>query len=192
MPAPKLRDVRKLADSRAVFELDLPLEELPDFPVEFSSGGGQVHARMSFGREQGFPVAQVGLLAALVATCQRCLAPMAVQVDSTSRVLIVESEQEAESAPAGWETFLAPEGRLDFAALAGEELLLALPIVPLHEDAAQCPPLAQAAAAVPAAARADADAAVARDAVASAPEQVTARPFADLRALMQRGAKPGK
>jgi uncharacterized protein len=192
MPAPKLRDVRKLADSRAVFEFDVPLEELPDFPVEFSSGGGQVHVRVSFGREQGFPVAQVALQAGLAATCQRCLTPMAVQVDSTSRVLIVESEQEAESAPAGWETFLAAEGRLDFVTLAGEELLLALPIVPLHENAAQCPPLAQAAAAATAAAGAGAGVAGAADAGGGAPEQVTARPFADLRALMQRGAKPGK
>ncbi|HEX4025386.1 MAG TPA: YceD family protein [Steroidobacteraceae bacterium] len=189
MAAPKLRDVRKLADSRAVFELDIPLAQLPDFPAEFLADGGQVRAQLSFGREQGFPVAQVGLQASLPATCQRCLEPMTLRVDSRSPVLIVESEQEADSAPAGWETFLAPEGRLDFAALAAEELSLALPIVPLHEDAAQCRPLARDA---DAAAPGAADAAEAHGTVPQASEQVTARPFAELRALLERGAKTSK
>ena len=47
-------------------------------------------------------------------------------------MLLVGSEREAEEAPVGWETYLAPEGRLSLAALVAEELLLALPIVPLH------------------------------------------------------------
>jgi len=178
MPAPKLRDVRKLADSRAVFELDFPLVELPGFPVEFLPASGQVHARLSFGREQGFVVVQMGLQADLALCCQRCLEPMPLHVDTSSTVLIVELQQEAETTPAGWETFLAPEGRLDFAALTAEELLLALPIVPLHDDAAQCQRLAAAPAAVTA---------VATSAVE--PEQATARPFANLRALLERGAK---
>jgi uncharacterized metal-binding protein YceD (DUF177 family) len=56
------------------------------------------------------------------------------------------------------------------AALAAEELLLALPIVPLHQGA---------------------DCGQAKDVQASAPtvqEQVTTRPFAQLRALLEQGA----
>ncbi|MGH8207003.1 MAG: YceD family protein [Steroidobacteraceae bacterium] len=161
--------------------------ELPDFPADFLTDGGQVHARLSFGREQGFAVVQVGLQASLAATCQRCLDPMTLQVDATSSVLIVESEQDAEDVPAGWETFFAPEGRLDFAALTAEELLLALPIVPLHEQTAQCRPLAPPAAATGAVA-ADAAAGI----VAEAAAEVTTRPFADLRTLLERGAKTSK
>ncbi len=213
MSAPKLRDVRKLADSRAVFELDIPLAELPGFPVEYQAGGGQVHARMSFGREQGYAMAQVALQAELAAICQRCLGAMRLRIDTNSPVLVVESEQEAEGAPAGWETFLAPEGRLVFAALAAEELLLALPIVPLHAEAAQCQPLAQEGTAPaderrsaepahsPAGARAAGAASSA--AVSSGPASTgaaeaqprgaqaaaTTRPFADLRALLERGSK---
>ena len=52
--AAKLRDVRKLADSRAVFELDFPLLQLPGLPAEFTSGAGSVRAQLSFGREQGY------------------------------------------------------------------------------------------------------------------------------------------
>lgn len=175
--AAKLRDVRKLADSRAVFELDFPLLQLPGLPAEFASGGGSVGARLTFGREQGFAMAQVALSAELAVTCQRCLSPMQLRVKASSAVLIVESERQAEEAPAGWETFLAPDGRVDFAALVAEELLLALPIVPLHEDATLC-----STEAVPE---------TSSDAVATAPEgaeAATTRPFADLRALLERDA----
>jgi len=175
--AAKLRDVRKLADSRAVFELDFPLLQLPGLPAEFTSGGGSVRGRLSFGRDQGFAMAQVELTAQLAGTCQRCLSPLQLQVKANSPVLIVESERQAEEAPAGWETFHAPEGRVDFAALVAEELLLALPIVPLHERVSECAAL-EAGKAAPAAEVSE----------APAGEPATTRPFSDLRALLERDA----
>jgi uncharacterized protein len=186
--ASKLRDVRKLADSRAVFELDIPLAQLPNVPPEFSSSGDTVRARLSFGREQGFALAQVALDARLSVTCQRCLAPMQLTAHTSSPVLMVESEREAEGAPGGWETFLAPEGRLDFEALVAEELLLALPIVPLHEPASDCAPLVASAAAAGAGVDAAGVAAEAGGTEPPASESATTRPFADLRSLLERSA----
>jgi uncharacterized metal-binding protein YceD (DUF177 family) len=113
------------------------------------------------------------------------MAPMPLRIEANSPVLIVESEQEAERAPGGWETFLAPEGRLVLEALIGEELLLALPIVPLHEQAAQCEPRGTPAG------PADATAAAVGAGAESLESQATVRPFADLRALLERGGKPG-
>jgi len=175
----KLRDVRKLADSRAAFEFEIPVAELPDIPPEFGAGNGLVQAQVRFGREQGFAVADVELRAQLQVVCQRCMAPMPLTVESHSPVLVVETEREAEEAPAGWETFLAPEGRLSLAALVAEEVLLAIPIVPLHDAGRSC-------------------AAAAPDAVAATPagpeaaaieEGATVRPFADLKALLERRGK---
>ena len=199
MAAPKLRDVRKLADSRAVFDLEVALSALPDFPPEYVDGGGSVTAHLVFGREQGFAMARVDLQAQLQATCQRCLGPLPLSIQASSPVLIVESQQDAESVPAGWETFLAPEGQLMPEALIGEELLLALPIVPVHEEASQCEPLAasalsgdtQAASVVTDSAPAAAAAADLPAAVPEVAEQATVRPFADLRTLLERAAKPG-
>lgn len=188
MAAPKLRDVRKLADSRAVFDLDLMLTALPDFPADYAAGGGSVKAQLVFGREQGFAMARVELRAQLTATCQRCLGSMPLHIEASSPVLILESQREAERAPAGWETFLAPEGRLQLEALIGEELLLALPIVPAHEQSSQCEPLAAPEQAhLPALDAPD-------EAHPAAPEEgapESVRPFADLRALLERAAKPG-
>lgn len=167
----KLRDVRKLSDAHAILDLDVPLAELPGLPVELILGGGPLHAHVEFSREQGFMVAHVALRGALELVCQRCLGPMRWQVDTRSPVLLIESETEADGAPSEWETFLAAEGRLSVAALAAEELRLALPIVPLHADGGQCQ---QAPTPAPA---------------PVAAEQVTARPFADLRTLLEQRAK---
>jgi uncharacterized protein len=175
----KLRDARKLADSRAAFEFEIAVAELPDIPPEFGAGNGQVQAQVRFGREQGFAVADVELRAQLQVICQRCMSPMPLTVESHSPVLVVETEREAEEAPVGWETFLAPEGRLSLAALVAEEVLLAIPIVPLHDAGAGCAPATpDTAAETPAGTSA-----------AAVEEGATVRPFADLRALLKRGGK---
>jgi uncharacterized protein len=169
--ASKLRDVRKLSDARAILDLDIPLAELPGLPVELILSGGPLRAEVQFGREQGFMVAEVAMSGELMLACQRCLGPIRWPVDVRSPVLLVESEADAEGAPPERETYLATEGRLSVAGLAAEELLLALPIVPLHADGGECEEV------------------VAAKAVEPVAEQVTARPFADLRALLEQGAK---
>jgi uncharacterized protein len=179
--ASKLRDVRKLADARATLELEIPVAKLPGLPAELVCGAGSVHAQLQFGREQGFMVAQVALRGQLELICQRCMGPMALPIEISSPVLLIESEADAEAAPVEWETYLAAEGRLNLEALAAEELLLALPVVPLHADSSAC----EAAASRSVQAR-DAEPAVAPQ---SAAEQTTVRPFADLRALLDGGAK---
>jgi DUF177 domain-containing protein len=173
--ASKLRDVRKLSDARASLDLDIPVDQLPGLPRELIAGGAPLHVHVQFGREQGHMVAQVTLRGELELVCQRCMSPMSWRVDTSSPVLLIESESEADGAPAQWETYLAAEGRLSIEALAAEELMLALPIVPLHEIGPACEAGGGNGAQLPA---------------PQAHEQVTARPFEDLRALLERGAKP--
>jgi len=180
--AVKLREVKKLAETHAAFDLDMPLADLPGLPPELSAGGGQVKARLRFGREQGFATAEVQLSAQLQVTCQRCMAPMPLELEAVTPVVLVESEREAEEVPAGRETFLAPDGRLSLEALLAEELLLAVPIVPVHAEGAECRPVVDVEPAQPAATGEGAPAAT-KDRAA------VTRPFADLRALLERGGK---
>ena len=104
----------------------------------------------------------------LGSTCQRCMQPLAIELDTDSRVVLVASEVEAEAVPEGWETYLAADGMLSIPALVAEEVLLALPIVPRHAEA-DCG-AAQPVAATP----------------APAPEALAmTRPFSDLKALLK-------
>jgi uncharacterized protein len=180
--ASKLRDIRKLADAGATFELDIPVAELPGLPLGSLPGEGEVQAQLRFGHEQGFMAAHVALRAELPLICQRCMGSMRARIETDSAVLLLESEADAERAPVEWETYLAADGRLSFAALVAEELLLALPIVPLHADAAVCAGQSEEAGAV---AGVRASQAVEQEGAVAA----TVRPFADLRSLLE-GAKP--
>jgi len=173
--------------------LDIPVAELPGLPGELICGSGQLHAHVQFGREQGFMVAQVALRGQLELICQRCMGPMPLPIESSSPVLLVESEADAEAAPVEWETYLAAEGRLSVAALAAEELLLALPVVPLHADggcnpavAGLAPPQQTAEPMPPLAGTGLAGTGPAGTEVSGTGPT---RPFADLRALLDGSAK---
>ena len=175
----KPREVAKLADTRAEFEFAIPVGELPGIPAELSLSGEPVRVVLRFAREQGAAVAHVEVRASLQPLCQRCLAPMNLEVSSSSRVAVIENATAAETVPGEMETFLAPDGRCDLAALAAEELLLALPIVPRHAEGERCavaPTLAAIAPATPGESATQSPAA----------ERDTQRPFADLRALLER------
>jgi uncharacterized metal-binding protein YceD (DUF177 family) len=87
-------------------------------------------------------------------------------VDSRTRVVLVESEEQSREVPEEFETALAPGGRTAVAALVAEELLLSLPIVPLHET--PCAPAVLTGLEV-------------------VPEAETQRPFKDLRELLKGG-----
>jgi len=196
--ASKLRDLKQLSDTGAAFEYELELAQLPGVPLHRSASAGTVRARLRFGREQGWPAAQVALEAEVEMTCQRCMRPMRVRIEADSPVLIVESERAAEDVPAGAETFLAPEGRLSIAALVAEELLLALPIVPMHEFGASCAAAEPEAMHLPGAStmpdlrpagegNGEGHGNGAGD--GNGAGRPVTRPFAQLRAMMERGGK---
>jgi uncharacterized protein len=174
----KARDLAKLAELRAKFEFEIPLGDLPGIPEEFSVAEGPVQLWVQFGREQGLAVAHVRLNAVLTPLCQRCLNPMRLPIAADSRLAVVGSEAQAGGVPEEFETFLAADGHCSLAALAAEELLLSLPIVPRHGTGEHCEASgagADLSAAAPAAA-----------ARAPGAAEETQRPFADLRALLER------
>lgn len=73
--------------------------------------------------------------ATLSLVCQRCLAPVALGVQARRSFLFVPSEAEAAALDEQTEDdVLALSSALDGRALVEDELLLALPLVPRHED----------------------------------------------------------
>jgi uncharacterized protein len=75
-------------------------------------------------------------------TCQRCLQPLAVDLEVDRSLRFVASEAEAERLDAESEDdVLALETALDLQALVEDELLLALPLVPRHADCEPAVPL---------------------------------------------------
>ncbi len=70
--------------------------------------------------------------------CQRCMEKMETPVESHARVALIPTEADASRVPEDLEPMLAPGGRIAIPEIVEEELMLVLPIVPLHENAAEC------------------------------------------------------
>jgi uncharacterized protein len=128
----KLCNVVLFAEESRRLELAVPLAALVRVAPALLRHDGIVSAQIAFTREAGRNVADVQIEAELVLRCQRCLEPMPLAVNSSSRVALVGSEPEANSVPEELETALAPEGKLRPVELVEEELLLALPAAARH------------------------------------------------------------
>ena len=168
-PWSKPLDIDRLADGEADIDFAVPLAELPRLRSQLASVEGLVRGRVHFTRESGFVVADLSMSGAATMTCQRCLGAMTQPVSSAVRVALITAEADAGRVPEHLEPVLALGGHIAVGELVEEELLLALPIVPLHAEASDC--------------------AVAQDVPAvkvEAPQQTTQKPFAQLDKLLKR------
>lgn len=69
----------------------------------------------------------------LETTCQRCLSSLSIEVAVHNKVWVVSDEETAQALTSSGDTVLSPPGeRLDLAAMAEDEVLLALPFAPSH------------------------------------------------------------
>jgi len=127
-------EVDRLADGAADVEFAVPLAELAGLRSLRARVGGVIHGHAHFAREQGRPVADHAYGGTVSLQCQRCLLPMERSLERVSHIALIDSEDEAGRAPAEREPVLARGGRISIGELLTEELLLLLPIVPLHEE----------------------------------------------------------
>ncbi len=137
-PWSQLSDVDRLADRQAEVVFEIPLDQMPRVREQFASATGNVRGVAHFRREAGFRVAELEMSGSVQLVCQRCLEPMQVPVAGSARVALIVSEQEAERVPPEFETVHVPENRIRVRDLVEEELLLTLPISPLHAQTSEC------------------------------------------------------
>jgi uncharacterized protein len=131
-------EVDRLAEAEADIEFEGALTELAGVRSLRTGVTGSVRGRARFSREQGFAVVEFSLAGSATLQCQRCLQPMQLPLDTSARIALVGSESESARVPEELEPVLAPAGRLSIGELVTEELLLTLPIVPLHAGDEGC------------------------------------------------------
>jgi len=168
----KLLDIGPLADGRARLAFAIPLAEFSRLAPQLREVAGEATGEVDFGRENRLAVADVQVQARLVLTCQRCMGPLPFLLDSEGRAALVATAAEADRVPEQLETVFAEGYRVSLRDLVEEELLLALPLVPRHEDEHDC-----------AGPVTGADEVVRPEAAAP---QETHRPFGQLESLLRR------
>ncbi|HTE41276.1 MAG TPA: DUF177 domain-containing protein [Steroidobacteraceae bacterium] len=174
------------------------IEELVD-AMQLAARGGTIRRKFTFAelpRLSGM-AAEVGTEPSLVArfhmlgprvaiagsvtaqlrtTCQRCLRPVDVPIDDEFDVVISKSDTELDELAETQDAVVADASRFDLALLVEEQLLLAVPLVPLHTS--------EACAAV---SLTDVEPSAEKKVAAAEARVETQHPFANLRELMNKG-----
>lgn len=138
-PGSEPLDIDRLADGEADVDFSVPVAELPRLRSRLEASGS-VEGSVHFTREAGLAVAELTVRGTAVMQCQRCMEKLEAPVETRSRVALIASEAEAGRVPEDLEPMLAPGGRISIREIVEEELMLYLPIVPAHENAAECAP----------------------------------------------------
>lgn len=130
---PELVDAWRMVASGRVFEGRLPLSTMTRLRDSLASTEGEVAYALTFGKDTfGIGYVDMRVNTRLPLTCQRSLEGFEFPVDIDQRLGLIASERDEAALPEGYEPVLL-EGSADLslAALIEDELILALPVVPL-------------------------------------------------------------
>ena len=130
--------VDTLVGTATAIDFVIPLAELPRVSHELSARDGEARGHVRFSRQQGQAVADLEVSAQPEVVCQRCMQPMRWPVRVKSRVALVSDYDAADRVPEGMEVFLVEADSVSVRDLVDEEIMLALPNVPRHEEGSEC------------------------------------------------------
>lgn len=135
---PQTLDAWRTVAARRSFEGRLPLSSLTRLRSLLSDDEGEVRYALQFDRDLlQVPYVELRIEARLPLVCQRSLQRFLLPVDLVQRLGLVRSEDEEAALPPGYEALLVPgDGELRPADLVEDELVLAVPVVPVDPDSA--------------------------------------------------------
>lgn len=125
-----------LAATGAIVERQYPVASFARLADRLADPSGTAQLRLRLAQVDGVPVGELELRASVGLICQRCLAPVRCELRSQSRIAFV-ARDDAE-VPGDYEAIAGDPRRVDLAALAEDELLLSLPLIPQHAPGDAC------------------------------------------------------
>jgi uncharacterized protein len=137
-PIPEQVDHRKLANQTGLIEGLLPIKCFHRFGEMLVVSEGDVALRLEFSggdfgstRVNGTAATEVCLV------CQNCMQQFRRQVSCDVSLQVVSDESKLERLPEGDDAIVAPDKIISIAELVEDELILAMPMIPRHEEG-QC------------------------------------------------------
>ncbi|MEG3192100.1 YceD family protein [Lysobacter sp. D1-1-M9] len=131
---PDQLDAWRLVTARRGVEGRLPLSSLTRLGGSLVDGEGEVVYALDFDKDAVLqvPYAELRIQASLPLLCQRSLQRFLFPVDIVQRLGLIRDEADEAALPEGYEPLLMPEdGMLQPAEVVEDELILAIPVVPI-------------------------------------------------------------
>ncbi len=128
-------DAMRQAREGRQYRARLPLQDMRRLAPLLNDNQGEIDVNIGLGiGEDGIAHVAGSASATLRVLCQRCMEPMAIDVEAGFRLGLVHSESQGEALPEPYEALLMEEGEISLADVIEDELLLALPQVPMHDE----------------------------------------------------------
>ena len=133
---PERVDASRMVQARRSFQGKLPLASFGRLRASLAAYEGEADFDLEFGRDElGVAYLAVRVDADLPLTCQRTLEVYKQPVHVEQRLGLIHEESEEAALPPGYEPLLIADGGLNPAEVIEDELILALPVVPLKPGA---------------------------------------------------------
>ena len=130
---PEIIEPLHLADKRGELKGQIPVSSLQRIAELLFDDSGLVTVELFFGREGRLPKIEGHIQAVLQLKCQSCLQAVEWSVDSTVKLGIVSSIDQANRLPDDYEPLLVEQDSMLLRDVIEDELLLSLPAYPKHE-----------------------------------------------------------
>lgn len=129
----------RLADAGRRFEGSIELAGLTRLAPLLISDQGRLEVSLVFDRDEAGTRYLAGEMRGhLQLTCQRCMQPMDFALDTRFRLGLVHGEEDGQRLPPSYEPLIVASEPMPTAQIVEDEVLLALPIVAMHEDPHPC------------------------------------------------------
>jgi uncharacterized protein len=133
---PESVDAWRMVQARRSFQGSLPLASLPRLRGSLAASDGAVDFDLEFGKDDlGVAHLRVRADASLPLTCQRTLEVFRLPVHVDARLGLIAQEADEAALPGGYEPLLTTDGAVHLADVVEDELILALPVVPVKPGA---------------------------------------------------------
>lgn len=130
---PEMLDAWRMVAARRSFEGRLPLSSLARLRDSLVDAEGEVRFSLEFDRDAlQVPYVELRIAAQLPLECQRSLQRFLYPVDMVQRLGLIREEADEAALPQGYEALLVDAGgELRPAQLVEDELILAVPVIPV-------------------------------------------------------------
>lgn len=116
----------------------LTLDELPRIKSCVFGEQASIEVDLTLNRDRRGCKARPNIRLRLQLQCQRCMDVMDWEAELSNELQLVNDDVDAWAEDQQDETFILQDGVLDVPVLVEDEIILALPIAPLHENDSEC------------------------------------------------------
>lgn len=127
-------DPFRFADNETHLQGSLPIKNMQRLCASLAEHQGEIEANMRFGvDEQGIRYLSGHLATHLSLQCQRCMKSFDYEIIDDFKLGIVQTEEEANNLPERYDPLVINGPELFIQDVIEDELIVSLPIVPMHE-----------------------------------------------------------